>query len=619
MLIWQICTGVLFLILIGLTYLLSKALQKIKEQNYIFNQFHQAELEVKRLKQGEIALADANVKMALLYDEIESQKIALEMSNHELASSHQQIKESHEQVIASEEELRQTIEELVSINEQMAKTQKELQIANQLLQENERELEQKVTLRTNEFFIAKENAERANKVKSEFLANMSHELRTPLNAILGYTQILLGNKTLTQDTLDKIKVMNKSGEHLLELINSVLDLSKIEAGRMELIEKNFELPKMIRQVYDMFLLKCQNKGVDLKVDMMDNIPLNIIADEGKLRQCSINLVGNAVKFTNHGSITIVVKKIEQGMVRFSVKDTGRGIPKDKLSAVLEPFTQIQVHKNTEGGTGLGLAITKSYIQMMGGLLEVESEEGIGSTFSFAIPLKESDEFLTDNSNQNKIVAFVEKDILVLVVDDNPINRDVAQNILEDVGLKVELAQDGSDAIMKAIEINPAIILMDIRMPGVNGLDATKIIRETDVGKKIKILAVTASAFEQDRDKFIKGGCDGYMSKPYKSQSLLMEIAKQLCLTPVYEQEERVEIITRDKINFAQVRQKIGGAFLDSFEDHLLCARLEQAGDLVQTLSNDDSDIKRFQSYVKHLIDEINYDELDQVVAKIKTS
>lgn len=576
---------------------------------------------IKQYRVTEAALADANVKMALLYEEVEAAQRALELksndleiSNHKLELGNKELKEIHEQLL-----------------------------------ENERELENKVRERTAEFLLAKENAERANLVKSEFLANMSHELRTPLNAILGYAQILIETDSIRGEELDRIKIINKSGEHLLGLINSVLDLSKIEAGRAELVSKVFDLHSLITGIGEMFKLRCETKGLDLKIEIDENIPKRIHMDEGKLRQCIINLVGNAVKFTTQGTVSLKISKLNQDQVKFSILDTGRGIPEDKLQSVLEPFTQIQQHQNTEGGTGLGLAITKSYIELMGGSLKVESEFGKGSNFYFILTLPEADGTFDEVAFSTKIIdKFPLKDeraVKVLVVDDNSINLDVARAILEKVGIEVHTVDNGKEGVIQALEWKPDVVLMDIRMPEMSGLEATKIIRNRlqiqknestcEMNTEVIILAVTASAFEQDRAYFLKEGCNGYLSKPYRTTDLINTIANHLELELIdqkvdqTQQQEDSAIQSEDPNweSIISILNNISPDFIPYLDEQIMMGALDNVKFRLKEFNeeilipdqNQREQIVRFKKKIMNLINEIDYDGLDEVINRLKES
>lgn len=553
--------------------------------------------------------------------EVYEKSRALEKAAEELTRQNEDLRQAHEEILAHEEELRQTLEELMATNEEMARTQKALVVANAQLKDSERELESKVELRTRELLHAKEAAERANKVKSEFLANMSHELRTPLNAILGYAQILSDDPAVAPGVREKIRIINKSGEHLLGLINSVLDLSKIEAGRMELHPSNFDLLALMQQVYDMFRLRCENKGVKLLFEANAAVPKYVFADEAKLRQCLINLVGNAVKFTKSGEIRLDVERWADDRTAFKVRDTGRGVPKEKIAAILEPFTQIHSQLNTEGGTGLGLSITKSFVQLMGGEIFVESEEGVGSLFTIAVPLTEVESVVEKDSGPPRKVLRIasERRPKVLVVDDNPINRDVAAEILRLVGFEVSFAENGKQAIDQTLDIKPEIVLMDIRMPVMDGLEATNIIRTTEFGKSVKIMAVTASAFDQNREEFLAQGCDGYMAKPYKSLALLEDIGRLLNLEYEYEYfEAGAETAGAENIgefSLEAVKAAASEELVATWEKMVLQGRLDGLPDAIEALNV--QAFMPFASIIRQKVDDFDYDGVEALLARLK--
>ncbi len=554
------------------------------------------------------------------YNHHEEEQARLERS---MTLATEELEEALGRLQAQEEELRQTVEELMTINEEMERTQKKLKEANEKLKESERELENKVEIRTRELLHAKDAAERANKVKSEFLANMSHELRTPLNAILGYAQILSDSKNIDASTREKLRIINKSGEHLLGLINTVLDLSKIEAGKMELSPTGFDLLDLLQQIYDMFRLRAESKEIKLDFEANAAVPRYVFADEAKIRQCLINIVGNAVKFTEKGTVSVSVSRDDDGQTRFSVRDTGRGIPKDKIAVILEPFSQIHTQLNTEGGTGLGLSITKSFVEMMGGKIEVESEPGRGSVFTITLPLEEVEAIDADkDAGPPRKISGIKngKKPKILIVDDNPVNRDVARQILAPLGFVIEEADSGSGAIHKTVSWLPDAVLMDIRMPGMNGVEATKIIRSTEAGKNVKILAVTASAFDQNRQQFLSQGCDGYMAKPYKALNLLEEIGLHLGLEYDYEylendREEDFAEAPATRFRIEDVANALTPEFLAEFENYLLDGRLDELPELIDALQR--PELAGFSQLVRQKADNYDYDGMEKILEKLK--
>ncbi|MCZ2355289.1 MAG: PAS domain S-box protein [Bacteroidia bacterium] len=530
----------------------------------------------------------------------------------------EKLKQKNVELQAQEEELRQSVEELEASNEELLRVHHLLNETNKSLQESERNLETKVQERTQEL-------EKANRVKSEFLANMSHELRTPMNAILGYAQILGQADDLGTKHKEKISIINKSGEHLLHLINSILDLSKIDAGRMELQPAEFDLKATLHQLYDLFRLQCEKKGIEFQFDIVGSVPNFAKADEKKLKQCLINIIGNAIKFTKAGFVKLIVTKETNETVKFLIADSGRGIPADKIAAVLEPFTQVHEHLNTEGGTGLGLAITKKFIEMMGGTLELSSTEGIGTSFWFTIPLEEVSNFETTHLSNAKIIGYQStKPIKVLIVDDNPVNRSLVIDILSPLGFEYDLAENGIQAIDKAITYSPDIILMDIRMPGMSGIQATEVIRRMELGKIMKIIAVTANAFEQDKKEYFEKGCNGFVAKPYNPTTLLEEMRKMLNIEYLYEETTTPELnkgtaSNTVEINLKEIKNHIDIQTLKEFEQALLVGKFEEMKHIITGVADTSPLITTFKIQIMELIKNFDFDTLETQWAEILNS
>ncbi len=391
---------------------------------------------------------------------------------------------------------------------------------------NQAELEKTLT-------HARVEAETASRMKSEFLANMSHELRTPLNAILGFTQLMGNDKNLTSGQKDRIQVISRSGEHLLALINDILDISKIEAGKMELHTSIFDLPQFISDLREMFALKTRSKGLTLYTDTLEGLPRYVEGDLGKLRQVMINLMGNAVKFTSEGGISILVGR-EGDRVKFAIQDTGRGIPLDEQEMILQPFVQASTTDH-EGGTGLGLAISSRYVEMMGGKLELQSALGEGSIFSFSLDLKETSQ--SPELEDSGVIAIAVKpghEVTALIVDDQLTNRLVLKEMLERAGFQVVEAENGRQAVERARELKPDMIFMDIKMPILDGYGAVKEIKEDPGIQSIKVFALTASAFSHDEKKILDAGFDGFLAKPFKQSRLYRLIKEKSGVELLYE-------------------------------------------------------------------------------------
>ncbi|MEG4575470.1 GAF domain-containing protein [Microcoleus sp. N3A4] len=434
-------------------------------------------------------------------------------------------------------------------------------------------------------------ADKANRAKSEFLSSMSHELRTPLNAILGFSQVMVRDSSLNNQHQQHLEIINRAGEHLLSLINDILEMSKIEAGRTQLNESSFNLMRLLETLKEMFRLKAKSKGLQLNFEVVDGVPPFLNGDEGKLRQILINLVGNAIKFTETGSVTLQVKKkVEESFVaesaefsdtqeslavetaaiqtkpawvgseqssqadfdgvdandlhrvflrlQFEIEDTGPGIAAEEMNKVFEPFEQTKTGQESQQGTGLGLPISRKFVQMMGGDIAVSSTPGVGSKFAFDIEIK-----LAEPSEikmlkpQKKVIGLApnQSEYRILVVDDRADNCLVIDRLLSPLGILVREARDGKEAIAVWEDWQPHLIWMDMQMPVMNGYEATRKIKADPLGKQTVIVALTASAFEEERQTILGAGCDDFMRKPFEAKILFAKMEELLGMRYIYEE------------------------------------------------------------------------------------
>jgi len=365
---------------------------------------------------------------------------------------------------------------------------------------------------------AEASAEAANRAKSDFLASMSHEIRTPLNAILGYTQLMQREPRLQPEQRDAVTAINASGRHLLGLINEILDLSKIEAGRMELNPTDFDLMDLADELEATFRPLCKEKRLKFRLETSEGAMTRVHGDEGKLRQVLINLLGNALKFTKAGEIYLGVKATADGQWLFEVIDTGMGIPDEEQRDIFKAFQQGKTQRHLSG-TGLGLAIAYRQVSLLGGLLEVQSQEGFGSRFFFTVPLPAASSAAPGISPLKVLRLMPGQNIHALVVDDNYSNREVLAGLLADVGCQVSLAASAQETIQKLRATKPHVIFLDLLLPDQTGTDVTRRLRGDPQTASIPVVMHTASALAKHREEALAAGCVDFITKPFALERL----------------------------------------------------------------------------------------------------
>ena len=466
---------------------------------------------------------------------------------------------------------------------------------------------QKLILSEQQIKISMEEATSANKAKSIFLARMSHELRTPLNAILGFANLLKKSQNINEQEKKNLEVINRSGNHLLNIINEILELCKIEAGKIELVPKTFEFHELIKDIESMFAFRCESKDLKFNLNVNVNIPNIIKADEQRLKQILINLLGNSLKFTKQGDISLNIYE-QSGKLFFEVKDTGIGIDKYNIKKIFKPFEQIKKDDYNQNGTGLGLSITKELISLMGGTIYVKSFIGIGSEFYFSIDYEKGNEKEIIKEHKSKDLIGIEYQNLektILVVDDIKENRDLVLQILSQYGFKIFEASSGYEAIDILKEEKIDLIFMDILMNGLDGMQTIKIIREENSQNIIPIIALSANVFEEDKQKVLKIGATDFIPKPVEEKQILLALQKYLNVKPTYDENNQDE-------NYKPMEINLFENISNDFFEKLNSFAIQMDNILIEQLMEEYALAENDKNYIIDLIEDFDYQQITKI-------
>ena len=465
---------------------------------------------------------------------------------------------------------------------------------------------------------AKFVADKANKAKSSFLAHMTHEIRTPLNAILGYSQLLQREDDLQGEYKKQIEIINNSGEHLLTLINGILEMSRIEAGKTEMKIETFDFYKIIEDVKSMFKVKTDTKGLKFSADIDENVPRIIISDLNKIKQVIINIVGNSIKFTREGSISIncrIDPLISNKMI-IHVKDTGVGIPAGDIKKIFGSFEQSKAGRD-EGGTGLGLSISKKFAKLLYGDIEVESELGVGSEFKFTFKFKIGNEEETETRYDTRNVVGIKdssREIKALIVDDRDTNRDILVRMLSKIGFVTKECDNGASAIEYAVEWKPDMILLDIVMPVMDGKEVIKRLRQLPNGSDYKIIVLTASALEEDKKTVMDLGADTFLRKPFRQNEILEEIKKLTNIEYLFEDKQNNEnapIITNEYLK--NEMSDLAEETLRDIKNNILIGDITELKKILISFAQSKLSLSK---YLTSLIEEYEFERITKIIDSI---